>query len=216
MADEGIKHRGETILEHYSPISDMKNREAAHELNTTYLQEARRIPVPRGSLLVWSSRTVHQGHAGGRRLAFPVCWEPRERRDEETLRRKIRMVLMGFASAHSAALGQKHPHQPIVHQIPDSSEEEDLKPWVEYVEAKMGKEGMEEGWEFCTRFDKTKVPRKSRIAPGCLREGKGGEYVEVEGKVAKEAEGGFVGVDGDKELIERIGGLFNEWAVNAL
>ena len=33
-------------------------------------------------LLLWDSRTVHQGWRGGPRLAQPICWEPRERRSQ--------------------------------------------------------------------------------------------------------------------------------------
>jgi hypothetical protein len=38
---------------------------------------ARRIPVPAGAMLLWNSKTLHQGWTGGARLAFPVCFEPR-------------------------------------------------------------------------------------------------------------------------------------------
>lgn len=69
---------------------------------------ARRVPVPRGGLFLWSSRTLHQGWSGGPRLAQPVCWEPSERRDEQALDRKLRLAALGLPSTHWASLGIPH------------------------------------------------------------------------------------------------------------
>merc|ERR1712216_279155 len=69
---------------------------------------ARRVPVPAGALLLWSSRTVHQGWTGGPRLAQPVCWEPRSRRTEAAWVRKLRMAALGLPSTHWGSLGLPH------------------------------------------------------------------------------------------------------------
>ncbi len=73
-----------------------------------FLREARRLPLPAGSLLLWSSRTVHQGFGIGKRLAIPVCWEPRSRRSTHTLQRKICLTARGIPSTHWASLGNGH------------------------------------------------------------------------------------------------------------
>merc|ERR1712070_711700 len=70
----------------------------------------RRVPCPAGSLLLWDSRTIHQGWAGGPRLAQPVCWEPRTRREQDihALGRKIFMCASGIPSSHSSAEARIH------------------------------------------------------------------------------------------------------------
>jgi hypothetical protein len=65
--------------------------------------KAKRVPCPPGSLLLWDSRTVHQGWRGGGRLAQPVCWEPTEGRDEAALCRKYWMCAAGIPSSHSGS-----------------------------------------------------------------------------------------------------------------
>lgn len=77
--------------------------------------EARRVPVPAGGLLLWNSRTVHQGWSGGPRLAHPICWEPRSRRDEAALERKMRLCALGLPSTHWASLGLPHSMLAGVH-----------------------------------------------------------------------------------------------------
>ena len=81
-------------------------------LHTAAIAGSRRIPAPPGSLLLWDSRTIHQGWTGGPRLAQPVCWEPRERRDQQALRRKIWMCATGCGSSHSSTEGRVHPMAP--------------------------------------------------------------------------------------------------------
>lgn len=70
---------------------------------------ARRIPVPAGALLLWSSRTVHQGWRGGPRLAVPICWEPKDRVSLEARQRKMFMAAAGFPSTHSPSEALVHP-----------------------------------------------------------------------------------------------------------
>merc|ERR1719215_871916 len=82
------------------------------------IARSRRVPCPAGSLLLWDSRLVHQGWAGGPRLAQPVSWEPKERRDEAALRRKLWMCAVGVPSSHSASEAQIHPMAPCQRPVP--------------------------------------------------------------------------------------------------
>lgn len=86
----------------------MSDVSTAGALWASFVASGRRVPVPAGGLLVWSSRTMHQGHGGGSRLAMPVCWEPAWRRGEDVRARKARLVLAGLASSHWASLGLQH------------------------------------------------------------------------------------------------------------
>eukprot|EP00004_Rigifila_ramosa_P025907 TRINITY_DN7865_c0_g1_i2.p4 TRINITY_DN7865_c0_g1~~TRINITY_DN7865_c0_g1_i2.p4 ORF type:complete len:108 (-),score=23.88 TRINITY_DN7865_c0_g1_i2:225-548(-) len=51
----------------------MSDRLVSGSLRDTFVRDARRVPVPAGALLVWNSRLIHQGHAGGPRLAMVGC-----------------------------------------------------------------------------------------------------------------------------------------------
>jgi hypothetical protein len=86
--------------------------DAGRELHKKSVASARRVPVPRGSLLLWDSRTTHQGWKGGPRLAQPVCWEPTERRPHDALVRKLWMCATGSPSSHSSTEGRVHALAP--------------------------------------------------------------------------------------------------------
>ena len=73
-----------------------------------FAEGARRIPVPAGGMLLWSSKTIHQGWPCGPRLAVPVCFEPKSRRTEAALQRKIQCVQFGHPTTHWASLGKSH------------------------------------------------------------------------------------------------------------
>lgn len=45
---------------HYTEVGAMGNKLSAETLKERFLQEARRMSMPAGSLLVWNSRTLHQ------------------------------------------------------------------------------------------------------------------------------------------------------------
>jgi len=82
-----------------------------HERESLAMQAiagTRRVPCPAGSLLLWDSRTIHQGWAAGPRMAQPVCYEPRSRRDEAALLRKLFMCATGTPSSHSSSEGRVH------------------------------------------------------------------------------------------------------------
>jgi hypothetical protein len=93
---------------HYIALSNLK-AQGSEELLKKAMDGSRRVPVPAGALLVWSSRTVHQGWRGGPRLAVPVCYEPADRVSEEARQRKAFMTAAGFPSTHSPSEGLIHP-----------------------------------------------------------------------------------------------------------
>lgn len=121
-AERGLRFGGQSVR--LNQLTDPRRREA---LLAQAVSGSRRVPCPAGSLLLWDSRTVHQGWSGGPRLAQPVCWEPRERRDEgATLRRKLWMCAAGVSSSHSSSEGRVHgmaPRQPPAPQPAGASQE---------------------------------------------------------------------------------------------
>ena len=91
---------------HYCEIANLTDQNAAADLGELFRQGCRRAPMPEGSLLLWNSKTLHQGWTSGRRLAQPVCWEPAARRDHAALVRKAAMSIRGLPSTHWASLGK--------------------------------------------------------------------------------------------------------------
>jgi len=86
-------------------IPDLKEKE---RLLKVWCEKSRRIPVPAGALLIFNSRTIHQGYQGGLRLAQTVCWEPKIYRTEDALIKKLQACVMGIATTHWASLGIHH------------------------------------------------------------------------------------------------------------
>eukprot|EP00913_Durusdinium_trenchii_P024967 g23433.t1 len=97
-------------------LKELQDAKIREELMRDAFEKSRRVPCPAGSLLLWDSRTVHQGWRGGPRLAMPICWEPKTRRDEAALRRKLWMCGSGVPSSHSAAEGRVHGMAKEAHQ----------------------------------------------------------------------------------------------------
>lgn len=104
VADDSFRHG----KKHSCSIKHMTNTDKRDRLMRAFCTEARRIPVPAGGLLIWSSRTIHQGWVEGPRLAQPVCWEPAARRDHAALVRKAKMTIAGLPSSHWASVGVVH------------------------------------------------------------------------------------------------------------
>ena len=103
MTAEGLHECGQFVM--LDKVCGMKGA----KLRERYIHEARRVPLRPGSMIVFNSKLVHQGWNKGPRLAVPVCWEPRERRDSKTaLPRKIRLCASGLPSTHWASLGIQH------------------------------------------------------------------------------------------------------------
>jgi len=93
----------------YVSLNNLKNSETKAQLLSESTVKAKRVPMPAGALLLWDSRTVHQGWYSGPRLAVPVCWEPRERVSRSATARKLFMAAIGVASSHSPSEGRVHP-----------------------------------------------------------------------------------------------------------
>lgn len=108
MADAGVAARPGQGKPHFTLMSGMSPGAARERLFAGWAAEARRIPMPAGALLLWTSRTTHQGWSGGGRLAQPVCWEPRARQDAAMRQRKLRLAALGLPSTHWASLGMPH------------------------------------------------------------------------------------------------------------
>lgn len=96
---------------HFSRLLDIRDAAARKDMYEGWLKNARRVTVPAGGLVIWSSKVTHQGWAGGPRLAQTICWEPRERRSEQARRRKMLLAALGLPSTHSASLGKPHGHR---------------------------------------------------------------------------------------------------------
>lgn len=107
MADANIASVGKAGG-NYCQISAMTPSPERTALMAGWCDGARRVPVPAGGLLLWSSRTMHQGWAGGPRLAAPTCWEPAARRPDQALLRKLRLTALGLPSTHWACKGEQH------------------------------------------------------------------------------------------------------------
>jgi len=75
----------------------------------TYVRGARRIPVPAGGMLLWSSRTTHQGYPSGPRSALPVSMKPKSVREHCAHMRKKEPCKNGMLSTHWASLALNHP-----------------------------------------------------------------------------------------------------------
>ncbi len=94
---------------HFGKVEAMVEGEAKDAIVRCAHKNARRVPAPAGSILLWNSKVLHQGWQGGSRLAMPVVWEPRDRRDSKALARKLAAVVAGVPTTHWASLGLWHP-----------------------------------------------------------------------------------------------------------
>jgi len=108
MRDFTMLKRGEKGKHFSRIIEDLKSEELSQRLSDRWRRESRRVTAPAGSLLLWSSRTLHQGWSGGPRLAQPVCWEPVGRRSDRAFEKKLRLAALGLPSTHWASLGIPH------------------------------------------------------------------------------------------------------------
>jgi hypothetical protein len=69
---------------------------------------ARRVPVAAGSLLIFNSKTIHQGYSHGKRLAQTLAWEPKLYRTNASKFKKIDAIRKGYGTTHWASLGIHH------------------------------------------------------------------------------------------------------------
>jgi len=94
---------------HFVQVKNMQDKVKRDEVLSAWIENSRRVPAPAGSLLLWNSRTLHQGWRGGPRLAQAVCWERKEYRNEAALERKLLLAALAEPSTHWASLGKPHP-----------------------------------------------------------------------------------------------------------
>lgn len=106
MEDESSKFIGRSG-EHYTTLSQMRGAKRK-SLEAEFGTAARRVQVPAGGLLLWSSRTIHAGAECGPRLAQAVCLEPVARRSEQERMAKLRLAALGLPSMHWASHGVQH------------------------------------------------------------------------------------------------------------
>lgn len=108
MGDPHAQAKGSNPGGQSVKLRELASADVREPLLAQALAGARRVPCPAGSLLLWDSRTIHQGWGSGPRLAQPVCWEPRERRSKAALGRKLWMCCAGVPSSHSSSEGRVH------------------------------------------------------------------------------------------------------------
>lgn len=97
-----------TELAHGLYVRDVPDAAIRNELMDQWKKNARRIQVPAGSLLIFNSRTIHQGFPSGYRLAQTLSWEPKSCRSKEVFINKVKLLNMGIGTTHWASLGMQH------------------------------------------------------------------------------------------------------------
>lgn len=97
-----------TSNEHGLYIDGIADDKVRKELTNGWLKNARRVQVPAGGIIIFNSKTIHQGFPNGWRLAQPISWEPRTARNKDALLKKLQAVHMGIATNHWASLGIHH------------------------------------------------------------------------------------------------------------
>jgi len=73
-----------------------------------YWQDAVKLEIPAGCILIYSSYLVHQGWHGPHRLCFMVSYGKKSDRSEEVRKAKIMMYLGGHRSTHWSQFAQYH------------------------------------------------------------------------------------------------------------
>jgi hypothetical protein len=89
-------------------VDDVSDDKTWKELRQVWLDDARRVDVPAGSLLMFDSMMLHQGYPSGSRLAQTISWEPKSLRTTEALKRKLQAIHMGIGTTHWASHGTHH------------------------------------------------------------------------------------------------------------
>lgn len=106
----------------YQVIVDNTKHDNNHSMHISYIEDetiradmlkkwkenGRRVPVKAGSLLLFNSKTIHQGYTNGPRLAQTLAWEPRIYRSNKSFGNKIESIYNGSGTTHWASLGIYH------------------------------------------------------------------------------------------------------------
>ena len=94
---------------HQLYVKTIRNDDFRKEMYNKWEKNSRRIPVKKGSLLLFDSRTIHQGFSSGTRLAQTICYENKKYRNSDSYRSKLIACCKGIATTHWASLGIHHP-----------------------------------------------------------------------------------------------------------
>lgn len=97
-----------TNVAHGLYIKEVTDQKTKDDLFNGWKQHSRRVQVPAGALLIFNSRTIHQGYPSGYRLAQTLSWEPKSFRQDDALLRKVQAMHMGIGTTHWASLGVHH------------------------------------------------------------------------------------------------------------
>jgi len=89
-------------------ISAITDEKIKKEMMDGWKLHSRRVPVIPGSLLIFNSRTIHQGYSHGTRLAQTLAWEPKMCRSNKSKFQKIDAIYKGYGTTHWASLGIHH------------------------------------------------------------------------------------------------------------
>jgi hypothetical protein len=103
-----LKNNSVHTGKHSFYISEMTDAKTKKELMDYFIKNARRVQVPAGGLLIFNSRTIHQGFPSGYRFAQPISWEPKTYRSDSALKSKLKCIHGGLATMHWASLGMPH------------------------------------------------------------------------------------------------------------
>lgn len=97
---------GSLRLAHYV---ELRRLSSADVLKGCSREHASLLQVPAGALLIWDSRLTHTGWLQqGARLAQPICWKPRARRDTAAWKHKLLASARGLSTSHSASERRLH------------------------------------------------------------------------------------------------------------
>ncbi len=95
-------------IKHGLYIENIPDFELKQRLMNDWHHKARRVQVPAGGIIIFNSRTIHQGFPVGNRLAQTLSWEPKKYRFNSALYNKISAIHQGIGTTHWASLGIHH------------------------------------------------------------------------------------------------------------
>jgi|SaaInlStandDraft_6_1057023.scaffolds.fasta_scaffold06165_7 hypothetical protein len=97
-----------TKADHALYIDTIPNTALQETLTNEFVANSRRVDVPKGGIIIFNSRTIHQGYPAGYRLAQPLAWEPTSERYSDAYRKRLEAINMGCGTTHWASLGIMH------------------------------------------------------------------------------------------------------------
>lgn len=98
-----------------------------------FVASACRLQIPAGAMLMFDSRTMHQGWNGGPRLAMAICMEPASHRSHEAFMKKKALVVNGVCATHWASTGRTHARTQKLKDLPKRLEGEEGGVFLRHV-----------------------------------------------------------------------------------